>query len=242
MKTMEGVICDMEWDEKVLWKRLREESFRQVTWGVSTEEKKAYECGVYESPKTYVNGFAFNDGTWVRYIHTGKLWCKSKEEVLGYLYGYVCFLLKVGEYDSSELFHYCLCFLVDMLEYKKGAFGCSTENKERIVSIIRKVCQATPADVKTAKVDKRRYCFDPKIKKGMTVAEKTRAQKKQDKEITDAIIAELRDPEIEKSVRDGARIITERGFKVSPSRYQQWLKENNISIGKCVRYGFLAQK
>ena len=60
----------------------------------------------------------------------------------------------------------------------------------------------------------------------MTVAEKTRAQKKQDKELTDAIIAELRDPAEEKSVRDGARIITERGFPVSPSRYHQWLKEN----------------
>ena len=216
----------MEQDEKTLWKRLREESYRQVTWGLSDEEKGAYECGVYESPKTYVNGYAFNDGTWVRYIHTGKLWCKNKEEVLRYMYGYVCFLLKVGDYDGLELFHFCLCYLIEMLEYKKGVFGCSMENRKRIVSIIEKVCRATPAEVKTAKIDKRRFCFDPRIKKGMTVAEKTRAQKKQDKELTDAIIAELRDPAEEKSVRDGARIITERGFPVSPSRYHQWLKEN----------------
>lgn len=216
----------MEQDEKTLWKRLREESYRQVTWGLSDEEKGAYECGVYESPKTYVNGFAINDGTWVRYIHTGKLWCKNKEEVLKYMYGYVCFLLKVGDYDGLELFHFCLCYLIEMLEYKKGLFGCSMENRKRIVSIIEKVCRATPAEVKTAKIDKRRFCFDPRIKKGMTVAEKTRAQKKQDKELTDAIIAELRDPAEEKSVRDGARIITERGFPVSPSRYHQWLKEN----------------
>ena len=216
----------MEQDEKTLWKRLREESYRQVTWGLSDEEKGAYECGVYESPKTYVNGFAINDGTWVRYIHTGKLWCKNKEEVLRYMYGYVCFLLKVGDYDGLELFHFCLCYLIEMLEYKKGLFGCSMENRKRIVSIIEKVCRATPAEVKTAKIDKRRFCFDPRIKKGMTVAEKTRAQKKQDKELTDAIIAELRDPAEEKSVRDGARIITERGFPVSPSRYHRWLKEN----------------
>lgn len=216
----------MEQDEKTLWKRLREESYRRVTWGLSDEEKGAYECGVYESPKTYVNGFAINDGTWVRYIHTGKLWCKNKDEVLRYMYGYVCFLLKVGDYDGLELFHFCLCYLIEMLEYKKGLFGCSMENRKRIVSIIEKVCRATPAEVKTAKIDKRRFCFDPRIKKGMTVAEKTRAQKKQDKELTDAIIAELRDPAEEKSVRDGARIITERGFPVSPSRYHQWLKEN----------------
>ena len=216
----------MEQDEKTLWKRLREDSYKQVTLGLSDEEKKAYDRGVYESPKTYVNGFAINDGTWVRYIHTGKLWCKNKEEVLRYMYGYVCFLLKVGDYDGLELFHFCLCYLIEMLEYKKGLFGCSMENRKRIVSIIEKVCRATPAEVKTAKIDKRRFCFDPKIKKGMTVAEKTRAQKKQDKELTDAIIAELRDPAEEKSVRDGARIITERGFPVSPSRYHQWLKEN----------------
>lgn len=217
-------------DEKVLWKKVREESFRMVTWGLSDEEKKAYYRGVYETPKTYVNGYAINDGTWVRYIHTGKLWCKSKEEVLRYMYGYVCFLMKVGIYDSLELTHYSLCFLIDMLEYKKGLFGCSTENKAHIESIIRKVSQARPADVKTAKIDKRRFCLDPKMKKGKTVAEKTSLQKKKDKAMTDARIAEFRDPK-EKSVRDGARIITERGFKVSPSRYQQWLKENNISIG-----------
>lgn len=216
----------MEQDEKTLWKRLREDSYKQVTLGLSDEEKKAYDRGVYESPKTYVNGFAINDGTWVRYIHTGKLWCKNKEEVLRYMYGYVCFLLKVGDYDGLELFHFCLCYLIEMLEYKKGVFGCSMENRKRIISIIEKVCRATPAEVKTAKIDKRRFCFDPRIKKGMTVAEKTRAQKKQDKELTDAIIAELRDPAEEKSVRDGARIITERGFPVSPSRYHQWLKEN----------------
>lgn len=227
---MEGVICDMEKDEKVLWKKLREESFRMVTWGLSDEEKKDYYRGVYETPKTYVNGYAINDGTWVRYIHTGKLWCKSKKEVLGYMYGYVCFLLKAGKYDISELFHYCLCFLIDMLEYKKGLFGCSMENRANIDSIIGKVCQARPADVKTAKIDKRRFCLDPKMKKGKTVAEKTSLQKKKDKAMTDARIAELRDPQKEKSVRDGARIITERGFPVSPSRYQQWLKENNIHI------------
>ena len=228
---MEGVICDMEKDEKVLWKKLREESFRMVTWGLSDEEKKDYYRGVYETPKTYVNGYAINDGTWVRYIHTGKLWCKNKEEVLRYMYGYVCFLLKAGKYDSLELFHYCLCFLIDMLEYKKGLFGCSMENRANIDLIIGKVCQKNPADVKTAKIDKRRFCLDPKMKKGKTVAEKTSLQKKKDKAMTDARIAELRDPQKEKSVRDGARIITERGFPVSYSRYQQWLKENNISIG-----------
>jgi len=214
----------MEQDEKTLWKRLREESYRQVTWGLSDEEKGAYECGVYESPKTYVNGYAFNDGTWVRYIHSGKLWCRNKDEVLAYMYGYVCFLMKVGEYDSSELFHYCLCFLVDMLEYKKGVFGCSLENKGRIESIIRKVCQKRPADVKTAKIDKRAFGMDPKKIENMTVAEKTRLQKKIEKEITDARIAELYDQGL--SIRKNVERFREYGLYICPSRLHQWLKEN----------------
>ena len=217
-------IGDMKLDEKVLWKRLREESYRWITWGLSDEKKKAYEHGVYESPKTYVNGYAINDGTWVRYIHSGKLWCGNKEDVLRYLYGYVCFLLKVGEFDSLELFHYCLCFLVDMLEYKKGVFGCSMENRGRIESIIRKVCQKCPADVKTAKIDNRVFGLDPQMIDSMTVAEKTRLQKKIEKTITDARIAELYERRL--SIRKNVERFREYGLYICPSRLHQWLKEN----------------
>ena len=66
--------------------------------------------------------------------------------------------------------------------------------------------------------------MDPKMIKGMTVKDKTSLQKRKEKELTDAKIAALYDPE-EKSVRKGARKITEKGFPVSPSRYYQWLKE-----------------
>ena len=75
----------MELDEKVRWIDLKGELYKMITQDVSDEEKEAYEGGLYESPKTYVNGFALNDGTWVKYIHNGKLWCKNKREVERYL-------------------------------------------------------------------------------------------------------------------------------------------------------------
>ena len=89
------MICDMELDEKVRWKVLRDEILEGHRW----LEKE----GLYESPKIYVNGVAQNDGSWVKYVHNGKLWCRNKEEIGRYLYGYMCFLLKVQVDDNWEL-------------------------------------------------------------------------------------------------------------------------------------------
>ncbi len=212
-------------DEKTRWKKLREEAFGIITWNLSPSEKEEYKCGLYESPKTYVDGVAYNDGSWVKYVHNGKLWCRNKDEIGKYLYGYVCFLLRTGKYDNIEMWYYSLCFLIDMLEYKKGLFGCSPENQEMIDSIIRKLCMKTPAEIKTAKVDERSFCIDPMLMKGMTVAEKTRLQKKIQKELTDARIAELYDREL--SIRKNVKQFKEKGLEISPSRLHQWLKENS---------------
>ena len=67
--------------------------------------------GLYESPKVYdEKGIAYNDGTWLIYNtcrikggkFRGRLFCGTKKQLLEYLYGYMCFLKKVGvdERDS----------------------------------------------------------------------------------------------------------------------------------------------
>lgn len=216
-------LCDMELDEKVRWIDLKGELYKMITQDVSDEEKEAYEGGLYESPKTYVNGFALNDGTWVKYIHNGKLWCKNKREVERYLYGYVCFLLKAGDFDNLELWYYSLCFLIEVLKYRKGLFGCSPENKGKIDSIIRTVCRKKPSNIKTAKVDKRVFCMDTKLLEGMSVADKTRLQKKIMKELTDARIADLYDSKL--SIRKNIERFWENGLYISSSRLHQWIKE-----------------
>ena len=219
-------ICDMELDEKGRWKAFRREVYEMLTWRLSEDEKKEYEGGVYESPKTYVAGVARNDGSWVKYVHNGNLWCRNKEEIGRYLYGYVCFLLKAGYYNTDDLRFYCLCFLIDKLKYRKGLFGCSPENKKIIDSIIKTVYGKRPANIKSAKPDKREFCIDPKLMEGMTVAEKTRLQKKIQKELTDARIARLYDREL--SIRKNVERFKEGGLDISPSRLHQWLKENSL--------------
>ena len=216
----------MELDEKTLWKKFRDEAYSIITWDLSPSEKEKYEGGLFGSPKTYVGGVAYNDGTWVKYVHSGKLWCRDKDEIGRYLYGYVCFLLKAGDFDSSEMWYYSLCFLIDTLEYKKGLFGCSAKNKKMIDTIIRNVCWKIPETIMTAKADKRAFCIDPKLMEGMTVAEKTRLQKKIQKELTDARIAELYDREL--SIRKNVERFREKGLDISPSRLHQWLKEHSM--------------
>lgn len=212
-------------DEKMRWRAFRKEVHDWLTWNLSPSEKEEYKCGLYESPKTYVDGVAYNDGSWVKYVHNGKLWCRNREEIGRYLYGYVCFLLKAGDYDKDELWYYSLCFLIDVLEYRKGRFGFSMENRSWIDSIIEKVCRKRPAVIKTAIVDARSFCIDPKLMRGMTVAQKTRLQKKIQKKLTDERIAELYDREL--SIRKNVERFKEKGLEISPSRLHQWLKENS---------------
>ncbi len=217
----------MELDRKVRWKGLRDELFGVITNSAHTpddikERITAYRDGLYETPKVYDDGYAINDGSWVKYYYNGRFRCKNKEEIGRYVYGYVCFLIKAGIDDWDELRYFSVCFLIDRLEYREGLFGCSLDNRRRIESTIKKAYMKRPQEVWTAKKDKRGHCLDPKVKKDKTVGEKTHLQKKKEKEITDARIAERYDPSLD-SIRKNAVIC-----EVSPSRLHQWLKENRL--------------
>ena len=217
----------MELDRKVRWKCFRDDLYDRIIGGrFSTDDMiervKAYKDGLYETPKVYEDGYAVNDGSWVKYYYNGRFRCKNKEEIGRYIYGYVCFLIKAGIDDLDEFWYYSLCFLIERLEYREGLFGCSFENKDRIESTIRKAREKRPQEVWTAKIDERKYCLDPSVKKGKTVGEKTHLQKKKDKAITDARIAERYDPSLD-SIRKNAAIC-----EVSIGRLHQWLKENGF--------------
>ena len=160
------------------------------------EEKdrvKAYREGLYATPKVYEDGYAINDGSWVKYYYNGRFRCKNKEEIGKYVYGYVCFLIKAGIDDWDEFRYYSLCFLIDRLEYREGLFGCSLDNRRRIESTIKKAYMKRPREVWTAKEDKRGYCLDPAVMKERTkgleeekeiIGEKTRLQKESQKKKT----------------------------------------------------------
>lgn len=215
----------MELDRKVRWKNLRDELFGVITSGAHSpddivERVKAYKGGLYESPKEYVDGYAINDGSWVKYYYNGRFRCKNKDEIGRYLFGYVCFLMEAGIDDGDEFWYYSLCFLIDRLEYREGLFGCSLENKGRIESTIRIARAKKPQEVWTAKKDERGFCLDPQLIKGISVGEKTRMQKKYMKKATDERIRRIYDPSSKKSVQDNATICG-----VSKGRMEQWLQE-----------------
>lgn len=226
----------MELDRKVRWKCFRDELFGIITSSTHTpddiiERVTAYQEGLYETPKVYDDGYAVNDGSWVKYYYNGRFRCKNKEEIGRYVYGYVCFLIMAGIDDWDEFWYYSLCFLIDRLEYREGLFGCSFENKGRIESAIKKACEKKPQEVWTAKKDKRGYCLDPAVMKERTkgleeekeiIGEKTRLQKESQKKKTDDRIAKRYDPNLESIRKNAARC------EVSPSRLCQWLKENRL--------------
>ena len=204
---------------------MRDELFGVITSGAHSpddivERVKAYKGGLYESPKVYEDGYAVNDGSWVKYYYNGRFRCKNKEEIGRYIYGYVCFLIKAGIDDQYEFWYYSLCFLIDRLEYREGLFGCSLENKGRIESTIRYARAKKPQEVWTAKKDERKFCLDPQVIKDMSVGEKTRMQKQYMKKATDERIRRIYDPSSKKSVQDNATICG-----VSKGRMEQWLQE-----------------
>lgn len=215
----------MELDRKVRWKNLRDELFGVITSGTHSpddivERVKAYKGGLYESRKEYVDGYAINDGSWVKYYYNGRFRCKNKDEIGRYLFGYVCFLMEAGIDDQYEFWYYSLCFLIDRLEYREGLFGCSMDNRRRIESTIRIAQAKKPQEVWTAKKDGREFCLDPQLIKGMSVGEKTRMQKRYQKKATDERIRRIYDPSSKKSVQDYANICG-----VSKGRMEQWLQE-----------------
>ncbi len=214
----------MELDRKVRWRSFRDELYDRIVDGSYSPDDminrvKAYKGGLYESPKEYVDGYAVNDG-WVKYYYNGRFRCKNKDEIGRYLFGYVCFLIEAGIDDWDEFWYYSLCFLIDRLEYREGLFGCSLENKGRIESTIRIARAKKPQVVWTAKKDKREFCLDPQLIKGMSVGEKTRMQKQYMKKATDERIRRMYNPSSKKSVQDNATICG-----VSKGRMEQWLQE-----------------
>lgn len=220
----------MELDRKEKWRDYKGKLCSSLLQGIVSPEEflaaeSRYKGALYETPKAYVDGVAYNDGTWVKYYYNGRIRCANKDEIGRYIYGYVCFLLKAGIDDWEELWFYSVCFLIEVLEYREGLFGCSMDNKQRIDSIIKKVCKETPENATTAIKDTRAFCMDPEMLKRMNAADKTRMQKAIQKKITDTKIAELDEPEL-KSIRKRAHRITEKGLPTSPSRLQQWITEN----------------
>ena len=248
------------------WKKFRVEIYGRLIIGGQNggfdEKAIAYRVqdnpsGIYETPKSYSDGVAYNDGSWLIYntsriikkgdktLYKDKVFCRDKSQVINDLYNYALFLRKIGIEVVYEMNYYAVAFLTKYLRFYDGTFDCTLDNKKKVGEICRSALNKEPEEIDcSTRIDSRKFALDPdtieRMTRGMTrkqaTAETTRFQKRVMKQMKDDLIRKWYDPRL--SVRDNiTKVFKPNGIEdVSPSRLQQWIKEYVKAPG--VRYGF----
>lgn len=201
---------------------------------------------IYESPKTYVDGIAYNDGSWVIYetFRTnkggkliGNFRIKDLNDLIRRLYGYMVFLKLAGISNKKMLVYFTVVFF-DRLVYQKGMFDCNWKNKDILNKLADRVlCKSNDELTKgwTRGKDKnkkgcwddRKFCLDTS---GMSKSEvsKKRNEVLGKKQKLDDQIEELY--EDGKSIKEMLDILHRNGVKIGKSRYCLWLKEHKGAV------------
>ena len=248
------------------WKTYRVEMYGRLIIGGQNggfdERAIAYRVqdnpsGIYETPKSYSAGVAYNDGSWLIYntsriikkgdkaLYKDKVFCRDKSQVIDDLYSYVLFLRKIGIEVVFEMNYYAVAFLTKYLRFYEGVFDCTMDNKKKVGEICLSALNKELEEIDCCtRIDPREFALDPdmieRMTRGMTrkqaTAETTRFQKRIMKQMKDDLIRKWYDPRL--SVRDNiTKVFRPNGIEdVSPSRLQQWIKEYIKTPG--VRYGF----
>ena len=192
----------------------------------------AHHDGLYETPKTYTaDGIAHNDGSWLIYNtfrskdgkYRGKILCWNKEQIIKHIYGYICFLRKVGIHWHDEMVYYTIRYIEDKLTFPKGVFGCTKPNLRLIDEKVDMILNKEYEDVDCSRQDKRRFCMDPAIKKDMSRSDKVRKEKAEVKKETYAFIAKYNDPG--RTTIENLMEFRKHGKSISESTYKRWKRE-----------------
>lgn len=229
----------MELDDKQSWKAFRKMVYRNLLYDgmYPVENKKRIQSpaniyGLYETPKTYVGGVAYNDGSWLKYSTCRitndrfrcKVLCRTKKVLIDYVYGYMCFLRKVGIVERDEMVYYSICFIIFKLTYRKGLFNASQDHKQKVIDLAESVLKSKDEDIRTWRPDRRKFCMDPRVKKDMTKAEKTSLQKKVQGQMKDDLIRKWYNPKL--SVRKNVEEMKRQGVKdISKSSLDRWIQK-----------------
>ena len=166
----------IKWDDKKDWVSKRKELYRRILTHKDLPDickKRVYDYpkGLWETPKTFVNGYAYNDGTWLRYntyrmkggIFHNKVYCKTRKDVIEQLYSYMCFLKKIGINNTMEMWYFAVCHIIWKLTFSKGMYE---PNKTNLTKMEKLATTVQRNDVICERRDTRQYCIDPKLKKG----------------------------------------------------------------------------
>lgn len=192
--------------------------------------------GIYETLKSYENGVAYNDGSWLIYstsrrdrqddkvIYKDKVFCSNKSQVIEDLYSYILFLRKVGIEAVYEMNYYAVAFLVKYLRFYEGVFNCTLENQKKIGELCRTAANKVPREIDCAsRKDSRQFALDPDMTRKMNSGDIVRWQKRIIKQMTDEEIRKWYNPRL--SVRKNIEVLKEHGIEISVGRLHQWIKE-----------------
>lgn len=221
-------------DDKREWIKAKESFFRKMycdTYYPAECKLRMYahSYGLYETPKSYVNGVAYNDGSWLIYntcrkkgkTLRNKIYCKTKKDLIEYVYGYLCFLKKIGITDAEEMTYYAMCYVIYKLTFRKGLFSCA-KNKWELLEMAKGVLKKDVNDIKCQRKDPRKTALDPKIKKDMTVGEKTKIVKRLQRDRTDELIEKWYDPML--SIRKNVDVFRKNNVPVGKATLERYLK------------------
>ena len=236
------------------WKKYRVEMYGRLILGSQNggfdERKIAYRVqdnpsGIYETPKSYNDGVAFNDGSWLIYntsrmikkgdkaLYKDKVFCWDKGQVVNSLYSYVLFLRKIGIEVVYEMNYYAVAFLTKYLRFYDGVFDCTMDNKKKVGELCRSALNKEPEEIDCGtRIDFRKFALDPnmieRMKRGkpkkQAIGDTTRFQKRKQKQMTDDLIRKWYNPRL--SRRENIKEFKANGIEdVSLSRLQQWINE-----------------
>ena len=224
-------------DDKSEWRRERLCRFAVLAYDSECPKEYrdrliAHHDGLYETPKTYnQDGIAYNDGTWLIYNtyrsregkYRGKILCSSKKQVIEHIYGYICFLRKVGIDWRDEMEYYTIRYIEDKLTFSKGIFGCTKPNIRLIEKKVYEILNKEYEGIDCSRQDKRKYCMSPAIKKDMSRSDKVRKEKAEQKKETYEFIAKYYDPR--RKTIENLMEFRKHGKPISESTFKRWKRE-----------------
>ncbi|MBO4561258.1 MAG: hypothetical protein J5705_04740 [Bacteroidaceae bacterium] len=218
------------WDNKKEWVNKRKELYRRILTSnyIPDSSKKRvsdYPKGLWETPKTFVDGYAYNDGTWLKYntcrVKGGKfhnkVYCKTKKDVIEQLYSYMCFLKKIGINNTMEMWYFAVCHIIWKLTFSKGMYE---PNKTNLTKMEKLATTVQRNDVICERRDTRQYCIDPKLKKGKTSGQVIGLQRKKDKDMRWNRIKELYDSTL--TNQQNLDKMKDNGLEISESTLHRW--------------------
>ena len=220
----------MQWDDKKDWVKKRKDLYMKIATStsispISRQRVFDFSKGLWETPKVFVDGYAYNDGTWLLYntyrVKNGKfhnkVLCKTKKEIIEQVYSYLCFLKMIGVSNTLEMGYFSVCHIVWKLTFPKGLFKPNMTNLSKLEKLTKTVMKN---DVVCARKDPRQYCIDPKIKRGKTRGQITGLQRKKDKDIRWKRIGELYDPSLTNN--QNLDKMRDNGLNISEATLHRW--------------------